>query len=88
MSVPVYTNGPLPGAHLVVDDVTGLPVYQEQASALFTVSTSCVIDFVLCVRGMGGGGLPVLLSCSALVNASLDSPTLVCVCTVRISKDV
>ncbi|XP_064393364.1 uncharacterized protein LOC135340879 [Halichondria panicea] len=37
MSVPIYTDGDLPGAHLVLDPFTMLPVYQEQSSALFTL---------------------------------------------------
>ncbi len=49
MSVPIYTNGALPGAHLVLDPSTGLPVYQEQASALFTVGP-IVPRIILCIH--------------------------------------
>ncbi len=53
MSVPIYTNGALPGAHLVIDQATGLPVYQEQASALFTVCNKPIV----CNTEGGGGGI-------------------------------
>lgn len=37
MSVPLYDNNALPGAHLVLDNSTGLPVYQGDTEATFTV---------------------------------------------------
>ncbi|KAL5466810.1 hypothetical protein EMCRGX_G030960 [Ephydatia muelleri] len=36
MQVPYYTSTPFPGAHLILDS-NGLPVYQGQATAMFTV---------------------------------------------------
>ena len=40
MQVPYYTSTPFPGAHLILDS-NGLPVYQGQATAMFTVCKSC-----------------------------------------------
>ena len=37
MTVPLYLNTPFPGSHLVIDD-NGLPSYQMDASAAFTVT--------------------------------------------------
>jgi hypothetical protein len=38
MLVPLYLRSPLPGAELVIDESTELPVYQGLAPAQFTVS--------------------------------------------------
>lgn len=38
MTVPLYLSSFLPGSHLIIDNITGLPVYQGSADVTFTVS--------------------------------------------------
>ena len=38
MSVPLYLNSVLPGSYLVIDNYTGLPVFQGYGDVTFTVS--------------------------------------------------
>lgn len=42
MSVPLYLDDFLPGSHLVISNITGLPVYQRKADVTFTVSCTYV----------------------------------------------
>lgn len=44
MSVPLYLNDFLPGSHLVISNITGLPVYQRKADVTFTVS--CTYTYI------------------------------------------
>lgn len=48
MAIPLYTTTALPGAHLVIGD-SGLPVYQREAEAIFTVNHSSNIRTIIMV---------------------------------------
>ena len=43
MSIPLYLTSVLPGSHLVINKTSGLPVYQGDAEAIFTVR-ECTVD--------------------------------------------
>ena len=43
MSIPLYLTSVLPGSHLVINKTSGLPVYQGNAEAVFTVR-ECTVD--------------------------------------------